>query len=63
MKSLNQISIENLNEAISRLGENTRLLNIAEITKDKNALLKLRMQKESLNQEIEYHRNKILSAA
>lgn len=61
MKSLQQISIENLNEAISRLGENTRLLNIAEITKDKNSILKLKLQKDSLNQEIEYHRSKINS--
>lgn len=61
MKTLQQISTDNLNEAISRLGENTRLLNIAEITRDKNSILKLKMQRDSLNQEIEYHRVKINS--
>ncbi len=59
MKPLKEISIENLNQTIYMLGENNRLLNIANVMGDKNAKLKLEFQKKNLNKEIEYHREKI----
>lgn len=59
MRTLKEISVDNLNDAINRLGENTRLTTIATVTEDKNSLLKLGLQKQLIEQEIFYHRQKI----
>ena len=59
MKTLKEISIENLNNCVIRLAENRRLLTIAEVTEDKNSILKLKFQQRNLEQEIEYHRTKV----
>jgi len=59
MKTLKEISHENLTEAVTRLGENRRVLTIAEVMKDKNNILKLTFQREQLKAEMEYHRVKL----
>jgi len=59
MKTLKEISHENLTDAVTRLGENRRLLTIAEVMKDKNNILKLTFHREQLEAEMEYHRVKL----
>ena len=59
MKTLKEISSENFNETINRFAENTRQITIAEVCEDKNALLKLKFQRQGIEQELEYHRIKM----
>ena len=59
MKTLKEISHENLTNAVTILGENRRLLTIAEVMKDKNKILKLTFQREQLKAEMDYHRIKL----
>lgn len=58
-KTLQQLSIDHLNNDIKSLAENTRLTNIAKTVNDKNKLLRLVMQKQELEVSIAYHRTKI----
>lgn len=62
MKTLQEISAGHFYETIKMIAENTRLTTIAEVTKDKNALLKLRFQRKSIEKELEYHRIKMNEA-
>jgi len=59
MKTLKEISHENLTDVVTRLGENRRLLTISEVMKDKNNILKLTFQREQLKSEMQYHRAKL----
>ena len=58
-QTLKEISQDHFNETIKMIAENTRLITIAEVCEDKNALLKLRFQKISLMKTLEYHKVKI----
>lgn len=55
-EDLKQLSVEHLNEAVKALGENNVAITIAEVTKDKDALLKLRFQRQSLQSTYEHWR-------
>ena len=60
MKTLKEIAQDNHFACVKMIAENTRLTTIAEVTEDKNALLKLRFQKTNLMQELEYHKAKTI---
>lgn len=59
MKTLKEISIENLNRTIEMIADNRRLLTLAYVSNDNNAILKLEFQKQSLENELEYHKKKL----
>lgn len=59
MKTLKEISIENLNRTIEMIADNRRLLILAYVSNDNNAILKLEFQKQSLENELEYHKKKL----
>jgi hypothetical protein len=56
MTDLKQLSVDHLNESVKVLSENNLALSLAEITKDKNSILKLRFQRKSLLSTIDYWR-------
>lgn len=58
-KTLREISADNHYNCILRIAENRRQLRIAEITENKNEILKLTFQKNNLEQELEYHKAKL----
>lgn len=58
-KTLQEISADNHYSCILRIAENRRQLRIAEITENKNEILKLTFQKTNLEQELEYHKSKL----
>lgn len=58
-KTLHEISADNHYNCILRIAENRRLLRLAELTEDKNEILKLTFQKNNLEQELEYHKTKL----
>ena len=54
MKSLTQLSTEQLNEAVKNFGENTRQIRLAEFSNNSNLVLRLKMQRKDLEQQISY---------
>lgn len=52
--SLQELSKEHLNEAVTDFAENTRQIRLAEFSDNKNLILKLRMQRTELKEKIDY---------
>lgn len=59
MKTLHEISIDNLNDCVRRIGKIHQAMNEAEFMGNTSELSKLTFSLQSSESELEYHRNQV----
>lgn len=58
-KTLQELSKEHLNEAVTDFGENTRQIRLAEFSNNSNLVLRLKMKRKEIQEKINYWTLKI----